>query len=135
MAGDREWISMGKDKVGVEATLSKEFENTEALFKNTSAELTKEYLEFWASACDTFLQAYGEAKVDGTQDGLRLRMLAAMRLAQLGLSMFSFFSSCALSIKDGAADAEACNATAKVVSMMVENKTDDWITRAKRLFS
>lgn len=111
--------------------VSKEFQNSEILFKSVDEELTEEYLEFFEAALDEFTRTYLEAKLDGTEDALRCRMIAAIRLAQLGLSMFSFFSSCATSIRSGNADAEACNATARVVSMTVESKVDKWITKAK----
>lgn len=119
----------------MEAKPSKEFKNSETLFKSTNETLTDEYLEFWETACGEFLKQYDDAKLDGTEDALKCRMLAAMRLAQFGLSMFSFFSSCAMSIRSGNADTEACNATSKVVSMMVESKTDKWITEARKLLN
>ena len=115
----------------MEAKPSKEFKNSETLFKSTDKALTEEYLQFFETASGEFLRMFREAELDGTEDTLKCRMLAAMRLAQFGLSMFSFFSSCAMSIRNGNADTEACNATAKVVSMMVEQKTDGWITKAK----
>lgn len=110
---------------------SKEFLNSEALFKSTNKELTNEFMEFWETAFDQFSQLFRDVEMDGTQDALRCRMIASIRLAQFGLSMFNFFSSAAVCIKDGNADAEACNATAKVVSMMIEGKVDGWITKAK----
>lgn len=116
----------------MEAKPSKEFANSEVLFKSTDETLSDEYLEFWDTAMQEFLRQYQDAKLDGTEDALKCRMLAAMRLAQFGLSMFSFFSSCAMSIRSGNADTESCNATAKVVSMMVEKKADGWITKARR---
>lgn len=115
----------------MEAKPSKEFKNSEQLFKSVDKGLAEEYLDFFETAGGEFLRMYREAELDGTEDALKCRMLAAMRLAQFGLSMFSFFSSCAMSIRSGNADTEACNATAKVVSMMVESKTDKWITQAK----
>lgn len=110
---------------------SKEFKDSEVLFKSVDTALSDEYTEFWEAATEEFIRIYREAKNDGTEDGLRCRMLAAMRLAQLGLNMFNFFSSCAVAICSGNADTEACNATGKVVSLMVERKVDKWITIAK----
>ncbi len=110
---------------------SKEFCNSETLFKSVDKELTEEYLEFLEQAADEFFTYYREAQLDGTEDGLRCRMIAAIRLAQYGLNLFNFFSSCAVSISKGKGDTEACNATAKVVSMMMEKRVDDWITKAR----
>jgi hypothetical protein len=116
----------------METKPSKEFFDSETLFKSTDKELAEDYLDFWEEAFSEFIRMYREAENDGSEDGLRCRMIAAIRLAQFGLTMFNFFSSCAVSIKKGNADAEACNATAKVVLMMVEKKVDSWITRAKK---
>lgn len=123
---------MGQNPMSeMEAKPSKEFENSETLFKSVDRGLTGEFMEFWETATLEFCKQFREAELDGSEDALRCRMIASMRLAQLGLSMFSFFSSCALSINAGKADSLACNATAKVVSMMVESKTDEWITKAR----
>lgn len=114
---------------------SKEWANSEHLFKSVDKELSKEYVEFFEQAAAEFFALYREAEMDGTEDALRCRMIAAMRLAQYGLSLFSFFSSCVkvLANEDSKADSEACNAAGKVVSMMFENKVDKWISEAKKL--
>lgn len=119
----------------METKPSEEFANSETLFKSTNKELTDEYLDYWETAFGEFIQMYRDAENDGSEDGLRCRMIAAIRLAQFGLTMFNFFSSCAVSIKDGKADAEACNATARVVLLMIEKKVDSWITKAKKALS
>lgn len=131
MERDRQRFPVGQNPV-MEAKPSKEFKNSETLFKSVDKPLTEEYLQFFEESAMAYLSMYREAELDGTEDAMKCRMLAAMRLAQFGLSMFSFFSSCAMSIRNGNADTEACNATAKVVSMMVETKTDGWITKSRK---
>jgi hypothetical protein len=113
---------------------SKEWTNSEQLFKSVDKELTSEYVDFFEHAAAEFFDLYREAELDGSEDAVRCRMIAAMRLAQYGLSLFSFFSSCTkvLADEDSKADAEACNAAGKVVSMMFENKIDQWVSRAKK---
>jgi hypothetical protein len=132
MERDRLRIPLGTYQVNKPV---QEFENSETLFKSHDDDLTEEYLNWFETAFMEFMRFYREARLDGTEDGLRCRMIAAIRLAQFGLNLFTFFGSCATSIKNGNADAEACNSTAKVVSMMLEKKVDSWITKAKRTLS
>lgn len=124
-----------QDSAGVvtmETKPSREFTDSCILFRSVDRNLADNYMEFWEAAAGEFFQYYREAENDGTEDGLRCRMIAAIRLAQFGLNMFNFFSSCAVAINNSKADTEACNATAKVVSLMIERKVDGWITVAKR---
>lgn len=114
---------------------TKEFMDSSKLFNSMDMKLAEDYVTWWASACDEFLNQYMEAKQDGEEDSLKLRMLASVRLAQLGLNMFQFFSSAVAVIADGKADEEACNAVTRVVSMLTEKKTDQWITEAKKSIS
>lgn len=111
---------------------SKEYKNSETLFKSVDKQLSDEYLDWWTDAVSEFIQMYRDAEQDGTEDAQRLRMLAAARLGQLGLNMFNFFSSAAVVIQNGGADIEACNAVCKVVSLLVERKVDGWMTRTKK---
>lgn len=124
---------MGAYTVGNQMSEDKEKKNTEILFKSADSTIKDEYLEYFATCMEQFLEMYDDAKMDGTEDGYRMRMVASTRLAQLGLSMFSFFGSAASVLRDGSGDSEACNAVAKVVSLMTEKKVDQWIDRAKKV--
>lgn len=103
----------------------------ELLFKSPDKRLKKEYLDWWRSATETMLEFYEQVDIDGSEDALRCRMIAAARLAQLGLNMFNFFGSAAEVIQSGMADQEACGAVSEVVVNMVSRKVESWLESAE----
>lgn len=101
-----------------------------ALFCSTKQELTDEYIAWWASAFDSFLQLYKEVKVDGSEDSLKCRMIAAHRLSQLSMNAMQFFGTAGIMIAESKFDIEALNSAAAVVANMVEKKVDEWSAEA-----
>lgn len=109
------------------------FQSNETLFKSVDKNLAHEYVEWWKSASDAMLSLYEEVEQDGTQDAQRCRMIAAARLAQLGLCMFQFFGSAAEVIQgESKADATANNAVSAVVVDMAGRKIEGWLVAAKQ---
>lgn len=102
------------------------------LFSSVDKALSDEYIAWWASAFDGMLQLYKEAELDGSEDALRCRMIAAHRLAQLGACALQFFGSCSALLMKGKGDAQALNAVAMVTGDMVQKKVNEWKEKSNK---
>lgn len=100
------------------------------LFTSVNKELVEKYVAFWSQAWDGFLELYKEVEMDGTEDGLRCRMIAAHRLAQLSMASMQFWTTCSVALAKGKADVQALNAVAQVVGNMVSKNLEEWMKDA-----
>lgn len=103
----------------------------ETLFKSTDKELTADYIKWWAAAFEAALSLYHEVAMDGSESALRMRMLAAARVAQLSAAGLNFFGSATEVLSTGPADIEAASAVARVTTIAVENKVEKWLKLAQ----
>lgn len=106
-------------------------ELNETLFKSTDKELTADYLKWWAAAFEAALSLYADVALDGSESALRLRMMAAARVAQLSAAGLNFFGSATEVLSSGPADIEAATAVARVTTIAVENKVEKWLKLAQ----
>ena len=106
--------------------------SNETLFKSTDRDLMKEYVAWWQDALSGLLEAYSMVELDGTEDSLKCRMIAAARISQMCLCCFQFFGSAVEVIQHGEFDAEANNAAVRVTSMVAGDHIEEWLNRAKR---
>jgi hypothetical protein len=93
------------------------------VFMSNNPQVSKDLVEFFASAMDALLQFYMDSANHeyGSQDEmLSARSVAATRVAQMCKHAFEVFGLGAEALAYGnTADTDACNAAAETVSLMV----------------